>query len=177
MMFRKTGFVFFVCALIALALGKVQAAPALFTDFENTPRQLEEFTGKGEWTIVMIWASDCHFCEKEIGSYVEFNNGEKKVKARVMGISLDGAEGKPEAQTFIDKYKVDFPNLLGEYERVERWYEYKTGQNWKGTPTVLIYTPDGQLRAQQAGAVPVKMIEKFILRESKITTSKLESVQ
>ena len=75
---------------------------------------------------------------------------------------------------FINKYKVDFPNLLGEYERVGRWFEYKTGQNWMGTPTYLIYTPEGQLRAQQAGSMPVNLVEKFILRESKIKTSQVE---
>ena len=168
----------FIMIPLMLLFSQVQAAPTpLFTDFENTTKQLEDYVGKGQWTVVMLWASNCHFCKKEIGNYVKFNHEGEKINAKVMGISVDGVEGKSEAQAFITKYKVDFPNLLGEYERVGRWYEYKTGQNWKGTPTLLIYTPEGKLRAQQAGAVPTALLEKFILRESKIDTSKLENAQ
>jgi len=37
-----------------------------------------------------------------------------------------------------------------------------TGEFWIGTPTFFIYDPTGKLRASQAGAVPVDIIESFI---------------
>jgi hypothetical protein len=46
------------------------------------------------------------------------------------------------------------------------WYTSVTGRQWVGTPTFLVYDPEGTLRAQQAGAVPTELIEQFIASNS-----------
>jgi hypothetical protein len=45
-------------------------------------------------------------------------------------------------------------------------YQNLTGDTWVGTPSFMVYTPDGKLLGAQAGAVPVSVIESFIQRES-----------
>jgi len=46
------------------------------------------------------------------------------------------------------------------------YYGMLTGASFRGTPTILIYDPDGELRAAQAGAVPVDVIEAYIAKHS-----------
>ncbi|MDR9436133.1 MAG: TlpA disulfide reductase family protein [Thiohalophilus sp.] len=146
-----------VCLIPGLAMGE-----APLKDFEGEPRTIEEFTGGGQWTVVMIWASDCHICNREIHNYVDFHFVHSDRDARMVGISIDGWAGKKDAEDFIQRHKVDFPNLIGNADAVAHWFMQQSGARWVGTPTFLLYNPSGELKAQQVGAVPVKVIEDFI---------------
>ena len=133
-----------------------------FEDFNGNPQVLENYTGKGKWLIVMMWASDCHICNREAHQYVDFHMVHSDSDATVLGISLDGESRKKAAKKFIKKHSVDFPNIIAEPEYVSNLYRELTGQFFAGTPTFLIYSPDGELKAAQAGAVPPTLIEDFI---------------
>ena len=138
-----------------------------FEDFSGKPQKLENYVGKdGKWLIVMMWASDCHICNKEAHEYVDFHMVHSDNDATVLGISLDGQSRKKEAMKFIKKHSVDFPNIIGEPEHVSGVYQKLTGQYFAGTPTFLIYSPDGELKAAQAGAVPTSLIEDFMKKNS-----------
>ena len=133
-----------------------------FEDFKGKPQVLENYIGKGKWTIVMMWASDCHICNREAHEYVDFHMIHSDTDATVLGISLDGESRKKAAEKFIKKHSVDFPNLIAEPEYVSALYRDLTGQYFAGTPSFLIYSPNGELKAAQAGAVPTSLIEDFI---------------
>lgn len=133
-----------------------------FEDFNGKPQLLENYLGKGKWLVVMMWASDCYICNREAHQYVDFHMVHSDTDATVLGISLDGENRKTEAQGFIKKHAVDFPNLIAEPEYVAALYRELTGQFFAGTPTFLIYSPEGELKATQAGAVPTGLIEEFI---------------
>ena len=45
-------------------------------------------------------------------------------------------------------------------------YMNLTQEQFRGTPTILLYDPSGQLRAAQPGAVPVSSIEAYIARNT-----------
>ena len=138
-----------------------------FEDFSGNPQKLENYIGKnGKWLIVMMWASDCHICNREAHEYVDFHMIHSDTDATVLGISLDGESRKKEAKKFIKKHSVDFPNLIAEPEHVSSIYQELTGQYFAGTPTFLIYSPDGELKAAQAGAVPTSLIEDFMKKNS-----------
>lgn len=134
--------------------------------FDGSVHSLDEYTGQGKWTIVMLWASDCHACNAEAEQYVKFHRAHKSKDAIILGISLDGQLKKTEAENFIKRHRVDFENLISEPENVEQMYTGLTGQPWVGTPTFLLYSPSGELRAAQVGAVPTHIIESFIARET-----------
>lgn len=133
-----------------------------FEDFSGKPQVLESYVGKGKWSIVMIWASDCFICNREAHEYVDFHMIHSDIDATVLGISVDGASRKKEAENFIKKHSVDFPNLIAEPAYVSELYNKLTGQYFAGTPSFLIYSPDGELKAVQAGAVPTALIEDFM---------------
>lgn len=122
---------------------------------------LEEFTGKGKWVIVKFWASDCHICNQEAHQYVDFHEFHKDKDAVMLGVSLDG-RNREAAQEFIRRHQVSYPNLINELSNGTQLYSNLSGQSWIGTPSFLVFDPSGVLRAQQAGAVPAELIERFI---------------
>ena len=160
-------------AVILLSL--FMAAPTFaagLTDFSGQRKQISDFTGGGKWRIVMIWASDCHVCNQEAHNYVEFNQEHKDKDAQMLGISMDGKEKLKDAEAFIKRHQLNFPNLIGEPVDVAMKYMQLTGANWVGTPTFLIYGPQGRLLAKQEGAVPVELIEKFIKSHASTKSTK-----
>ena len=136
------------------------------TDFSGKPKSIEDYKEKGKWQVVMIWASDCHICNREAHQYVDFHFAHSDKDATVLGISVDGLANKKAAQKYIDKHSVNFPNLIGEPETVGNLFTELTGSYRVGTPTFLIYGPDGKLMAQQVGAVPTNIIEDFMANAS-----------
>ena len=135
-----------------------------FQDFKGKAQTIENYTAKGKWLVVMMWASDCYICNREAHEYVDFHMLHSDTDASVLGISLDGAKRKKEAEKFIKKHSVDFPNLIAESGTVANFYRELTGQGFAGTPTFLIFDPNGTLKASQAGAVPTQLIEEFIAK-------------
>lgn len=136
------------------------------TTLQGEARSLEDFTGDGQWTVVMIWASDCVICNREAYQYVDFHTFHKDKDARVLGISMDGSAGLADAKEFIARHSINFPNLIGSPEDVAGLFADATGQSLRGTPTFLIFDPQGKLRAADAGAVPAEVISEFIASNS-----------
>lgn len=156
---------------LCLCLGILFASTswAALKDFDGNTHKLSDYTGNGKWTVVMFWASDCRVCNAEIGQYVQYNQAHKDKDARMIGVSLDGQSGLPAAREFVKQHKVNFPNLVGEPQAVANLYQSLTGSDWVGTPSFLLYNPQGKLMAAQAGAVPTALIEKFIKNNTKTT--------
>jgi len=153
-----------------ISVGQVAVAAGL-TDFKNIPKTIKDFTGKGKWVLVMFWASDCHICNKEAHQYVDFHFAHSDKDAIVLGISADGKEKFKDAEKFIKKHNIDFPNLIGEPEDVASVYSDYAQSRWVGTPSFLLFDPKGELLAAQVGAVPAEVIEKFIEKNSKVVSS------
>ncbi|NOZ37400.1 MAG: TlpA family protein disulfide reductase [Gammaproteobacteria bacterium] len=183
MMSKKLGRYFFAMMLglvVNLPLTASQAATVasspLFSTFDNKPAKIADYIGNKKWLLVMIWASDCHICNREAYTYVDFNFKHEDRDARVLGISIDGQAKKKAAELFIKRHDINFPNLIAEPDRLADWFEKLTGQNWMGTPTLLLYSPDGELRVQQIGAIPLELVEKFIQHDSARKISAVEKV-
>ncbi|MDH5181842.1 MAG: TlpA family protein disulfide reductase [Gammaproteobacteria bacterium] len=159
-----------ISMLAACFLGISLAAPlqaAIFKDMAGKPAGLDDYTGKGKWLIVMIWASDCHVCNKEAKNYNAFHLKHKDKDATVLGLSMDGQEKLAEAKKFIQQHGLVFPNIIGEPRDVAIRFTNLTGVEWAGTPTILVYSPAGELAVQQAGAVPIDIIEEFLAQQQK----------
>lgn len=151
--------------LLLLCLALPVAAEPLAT-FDGQPARISDYTGKGQWTVVKIWVSDCGVCNAEAHAYVAFHAKHRDSDAQMLGISLDGREHLFDAEAFVERHALNYPQLLIDWEGGSRMYRELTGASLNGTPAFLIYTPDGELVAQQLGAVPVDLIESFIAGRS-----------
>lgn len=129
-------------------------------DFGGKDRNVNEFTGKGKWVIVTVWAHDCHVCNQEIHEMVAFHEARKDRDAIVLGVTVDGWERKDLAREFVEKHKLNFDNLIVEPEQeiVMRF----GGGPFVGTPTYYVYEPEGVLVARNIGAVNKADIDRFI---------------
>lgn len=150
-----------ILALIVSCLPLAQAAP-VFTDLSGQPRAVDDYLGDGKWRVVVIWASDCPVCNAEAYQYVDFHLIHQDDDARVLGISIDGPKNVAAAKDFVSRHEINFPNLIAAPDAVAQWYGGITGESLRGTPTIMLFDPAGELQARQAGAVPAEVIEAFI---------------
>jgi len=151
-----------IAGITALMLCQISLATASADLQTFQPEVVTSNHQNGKWLIVMLWASDCQICNREAHAYQDFHFEHSDNNATVLGISLDGDSGIDQAQAFVSRHNIEFPNLIGEPGAVADYYEELTSTNWVGTPSFLVFSPDGALAAKQVGAVPVEIIEQFI---------------
>lgn len=155
--------VIYAVFLLCCAATAVNAESPLFQNLQSDAFDtIDDYRQPGKWLIVMIWSHDCQICEREVGDYQRFHQRRSGDDALVLGLTLDGEERKPQALDFMQRHELEFDNLIGEPEVVAGYYQLTTGSRWAGTPSFLIFAPDGELMAKQAGAVEVEIVENFI---------------
>lgn len=129
-------------------------------DFAGKDRNVNEFIGQGKWTVVTVWAHDCHICNLEIHQMTFFHDEHKAKDAIVLGVAVDGWEKRELAQEFVDRHALNFTNLIAEPEQ-SILMKFGAGP-FVGTPTFYVYGPDGKLLAQNIGPVTQEDIESFM---------------
>jgi thiol-disulfide isomerase/thioredoxin len=147
----------FLSIITAAAL---TTAANAFTDLDSKQTTIEDEVGNGKWTIVEIWASDCHACRMHMPDMVEFDG--KLDNVRVLGVALDGQAGKDDAKDMIDEYKMPFKNILSNPIEMNAWMELNAEEGLIGTPTFMIFNPEGVLTALQPGILPTKSLTSYI---------------
>lgn len=140
---------------------------ASLKDFDGNDKVINDFTGNGKWTVVVLWASWCKVSNKVIHEYVDFDMIKTDYNTNIIGISMDGLNKKNEALNFISKHNIEFVNLIGEYQEIASMYSNLTGTEWAGTPAFLVYSSSGELLVGQQGGVPAKLIQEFISGHTK----------
>lgn len=136
---------------------------AALTDMEDKPASIEALVGKGKWTVMEVWASDCRACRGSIHETVNFEAANPDVD--VVGISLDGADGKANAEKFIEEFGLDFTNLLSDPSEFDKYLYNTAKESFIGTPTFMVYNPEGKLLAVQPGALTEEVLSAFINKQ------------
>ena len=125
---------------------------------------LADYLGNGKWTLVMFWDSNCGYSTFEELSV--FHNRYRNNNAEVLGVSIEGKEKLAEFKQHLKTKKPTFPNLIGELTVVASRYSTLAEEPLKGTPSFLLFRPNGEMAAQQAGTVVISELEKFIADNS-----------
>lgn len=153
---------------VVLMLGLSSTAAASespFRDLVDTKGKLvPDLTsvGNGKWTLVMIWATDCHVCTLQKPEISAFYNKHKDANVDVFGIALDGPERLEAVNDYLAEHKPTFPNYVGNYQMMALNYQSLTEENLRGTPTYLLFDPKGELKGNNPGPVTPSAIESFI---------------
>lgn len=126
---------------------------------------LSQHFEKDKWTLVMLWTTDCGICQREYPVMSEFHDQHKDIDAKVIGVSLDGYSNLDKITEHIDEMPMTFDNLVGEISVVAFNYEAATEESLRGTPTFLMFNPQGQLVGHNPGPVKPEALEKFISRK------------
>ena len=145
-----------------LAVNKV-----VLTGVDGKQHAVSDYIGKGTWTLVNFWGVHCPPCREEVPELVLLHDNYHKTLVSVLGIAIGfpsfGYPDKDEVRAFLKDFMVDFPVLLGD-ENIAT----KLGADaLEGLPTTLMYTPQGELVAEQTGAINQQIILDFIKKYNK----------
>jgi len=149
-----------ISLMTSLVLFATAGSAMAMTDMNGNHKQLQNMVGNGKWTVVKVWSHDCHACRRSIQYLTQF--WERFPEANVFGISVDGQEKKQDAQQFIKRFNLTFPNLLSDGTEVSDYLYSKVGSHLIGTPTIIVYDPQGKISAVQPGAVTPYDLINFI---------------
>jgi len=127
-------------------------------DVEDRSRSVQEFIGRGQWTVVAIWSADCPICKRDMHEMGFFHDAHHRKDAVVLGISVDGSARKPEILQFVADQGLDFVNLIGTPVHMAAF-----GSPFRGTPTYYVYSPKGNLVTRQVGSMTQEAAEEIIL--------------
>ena len=133
---------------------------------DGSAATLDDYAGKGKWLLVMLWASDCPVCNKEMPAITEFYNKHKDKDANVVGIALDAESNPIGVDAFLLKHSPTFDNVSVSLQQLAIGYQSVTGEPLRGTPTFMLYSPDGELAAINPGPMRIEALEAFIAKHS-----------
>ena len=152
-------------ALLALLI----AVPAFsMSDIHGSPITLSKQIKQGQWTLIEVWHSKCVTCRTTMPDLVR--SADKIPNTQVLGISLD--ENAQDTRNFVNQYKIKFPTFRSSVNELNNFLQRTANVTLKGTPTWLIFSPKGQLKAMQAGSVRVGEIKQWITNQRKKNSSR-----
>ncbi len=137
-------------------------APAKFVTLNGADAALGDYTGQGKWLVVKIWASTCHVCNETAHEMVMLSDTRKQ-DVQVLGVAVDGLTNREGVLAFIERHGLNYPTLLDDGRGAAHEYRRGVQRSWGGwTPTYLIFTPEGELVAQNIGAVSASDVVRFV---------------
>ena len=83
-------------------------------------------------------------------------------RVHVVGVAINGYTRKAAIEAFREKYDMAFPTLVADPRRFLGHFKAKTGRAFKGTPTFLVYAPDGRLAGVNTGPIDLKRFDAFL---------------
>lgn len=151
------------CFLVLLTARSASAGMELH-DMSGSIVDLDDYTGNGQWLLVMIWATDCHICHQQKPLISAFHDEHKDKDAQVIGIALDGPARMDAVQEYLDSTEVSFPTLVGDLLIVASHYTSLTEESLRGTPTYLLFSPQGELLGNNPGPLRISAVEAFMAK-------------
>ena len=138
--------------LLWLGVTAAGARPFVFEDMQGQPQRLADYRGK--WVLVNFWATWCPPCLEEIPDLVDLHRAHSKKDLVVIGVALDSSAKS--VRQFIERFKVNYPVVLGDYDLAEQVGEVTV------LPTSYLYNPQGELVSYQQGMVTRDSVESYI---------------
>lgn len=162
---RSVGFLAMMMAALLIGPGIVQASMEI-QELDGNIVRLDERVGGGKWLLVMLWATDCHICKQQKPEISRFHDKHKDTVAEVLGIALDGMGAVDKIKSYLDDHNPSFPNYVGDIAIVASHYLVLTEESLRGTPTYLLFNPDGELVGNNPGPLSVESLEQFIAKKA-----------
>ncbi|OED35327.1 hypothetical protein AB833_30655 [Chromatiales bacterium (ex Bugula neritina AB1)] len=154
-----------VAVVFAVSGNRVSAGMEL-QRVDGTVVDLDEYRGDGQWLLVMFWAVNCHICEEQKPEISLFHEKHRNDDAKVLGVALDGMDKIDLIKSNIERHKTSFPSLVGNIAIVASHYKNLTEESLRGTPTYLLFNPEGELVGNNPGPLRIQALEEFIASKS-----------
>ncbi len=151
--------------LLSIQQAFSQEQNLLMDGIDGRQHSLNEFIGKGKWTVVNVWATACPYCRRELFDLVSFHDRHHLVDATVVGLALDlnsfGIPDKDYLSNFASSYLIDYPVLLVSGHLASK----VIGISINTVPMTFFYNPKGEMVYQLTGEITTKLLEDIIKNE------------
>jgi len=158
-------------ALLLVLLIFTSTAHAEAPDFglktiDGQAYQLDEVIGKGKWVLLMFWAIECPVCKIQEPLNSAFHEAHSDLDAEVVGISIDGFERSKQIKAYLEQHELSYPNYVADLTMVAFNYQALTGEAFRGTPTHVLFSPEGKFMAVAPGMLRIQALEDYIAKHS-----------
>jgi len=92
----------------------------------------------------------------------DFHNRHKDSDAEVYGVALDGVEELDAIKQYMTNHDVSFPTYVGDLALIGINFAMNAQEPFKGTPTYMLFDPNGNFRAVDEGYLDIDSLERFI---------------
>ncbi len=155
---------------VTVAAGPVLSSAAFAADelktIDGDAAGLQSSLIAGKWNLVMIWSTNCGVCRTETPRLSDLYDEEMDGDITLLGISIDGFEATDEVKQFASDYDMRFPTLLGEFITVASEYTTLSQEELRGTPTFMLFDPEGALAAVNPGPVRPEAVREFVAKRN-----------
>ena len=152
--------VLFVCAKAEKASifgdNSTPASDFRVKDLKGNEISLSKYNGKV--VFLNFWATWCGPCRDEIPGFIEIYNEYKDQGMEIIGISLDDRVGPKLVLKFVEKYKINYPVIMGTDKIVE---DYQPGPY---IPVTIIVDQEGKIRHRHIGYMSKKTLKNYFLK-------------
>jgi len=145
---------FFLFILLTLFSSSLFA----MTTLDGRPAHIDNYKDNKHWLIVQAWTSGCSICNQTAADLVK--SAYQFPNARLIGVSLD--DNATIAKQFIQRHHINFPTLLSNNNEFNDYLLNVAQEGLTGTPTFLIFNPQGKLVGMQAGSVEPAVLINFL---------------
>jgi len=143
-----------------MASSHVQAIDLVTLDGQN--ESVDSVKRNSMWTLVMLWSLDCVACEQQKPMIDSFHKNHRKSNAQVVVVATDGDNYKDQVIDFLSDSNYSFDNYLAKTDIFTTQFEQETNAAFLGTPTYLLYAPDGKLAGVHAGLLQRDQLEQIV---------------
>jgi len=147
------------------------AVPSQAVDIVSTKggdsSKLNSEVAEGDWSLVMLWAHDCIPCEKQKPMIDTFYRQNNKRGLSVIGLSTDETTLRSKAAATYKKTKTSFPNFYFNGKNFQKEFQQLSGRRFLGTPTYMVFSPEGKLTDVHTGAITQAMLNKAFSKKLK----------
>jgi len=160
---------FIIAACLTMSLGIGASFAASSTEVKTLDGQattIPEHFDEGKWTLVMVWSTYCSICKEQYPTMSTFHDKHKNKDAKVLGISLDGYDQIDYVREYVKNSPMSFDSLIAEVSTISSIYEAATEESFTGTPTYMMFNPEGALVAHTPGQLTIEAIETYIRENS-----------
>lgn len=165
--FLKRLFLAFCMAASLIPMAYSADIPMLDSkELSGQSMDLDAYVGKGKWTLVMFWATDCVICEQQKPLISAFHDKHKDDYAEVVGVAIDGYKNIDAINRYVEQHKPSFPTLVAELPVLAMNYQIATEEQFRGTPTYWMFNPEGELVGNNPGPVRIEALESFMAKHS-----------
>ncbi len=145
-----------VVSLVAPTTATADDPPITLQQLDGSQITLDAALGKGP-TIVVFWATWCHYCQLEIPRIkeVQARYGDR---LRIVAIDPGVRDSLDRIRAYVKRYELTYPVYFDSAQRTRARFELA------GTPTILLLDAEGHEKARME-TVDFKAIDTLLAKK------------